>query len=70
MTILEPMPVAPTKAMGRFDIGDTDDILDRMMERTAGLRERQVAELDDDDEVGVGEVGLAGTGAVCSGTAV
>jgi cytochrome P450 len=31
MTIPELMPVAPTEATGRFDIGDTDDMLDRMM---------------------------------------
>ncbi len=32
MTIPAPMPVAPTEVVGRFDIDDTDDMSDRMME--------------------------------------
>jgi enediyne biosynthesis protein E7 len=32
MPIPEPMPVVPTEVMGRFDIGDADDTLDRMLE--------------------------------------
>jgi cytochrome P450 len=32
MTITEPLPVAPTEVVSRFDIGETDDMLDRLME--------------------------------------
>jgi enediyne biosynthesis protein E7 len=32
MTIPSPLPVAPTEIVGRFDIGETDDMLDRLME--------------------------------------
>ena len=32
MTIPAPMPVVPTEVVGRFDIDDTDDMSDRMME--------------------------------------
>ena len=32
MTIPATLPVAPTEVMGSFEIGETDDMLDRMME--------------------------------------